>query len=171
VQLETFMAPPGDLIVNHPHYPVLVYRGVDEAAAGADACRALFGEHGWGGAWTDGVFAFHHFHSNAHEVLGVVAGSATLALGGPQGEAFTVAAGDVLVLPAGTGHKREAASDDFLVVGAYPPGQENYDLRRGERHEADEARRAIARVALPPGDPVGGEGLAQWREPGGATGS
>jgi uncharacterized protein YjlB len=169
VQPETFRPPPGDLIVNHPHYPVLVYRGVGEAAGGADTCRALFAGHGWGGAWTDGVFAFHHFHSNAHEVLGIVAGSATLALGGPQGDTLHVAAGDVLVLPAGTGHKRETASGDFLVVGAYPPGQESYDLRRGVREEADQARRAIANVALPPEDPVGGEGLAQWREPAGAS--
>jgi uncharacterized protein YjlB len=163
VELTTFTPPPGDLIVNHPYFSVLIYHGVPRAAAGPEACRALFAAHGWGGAWTDGVFSFHHFHSNAHEVLGVVAGRATLALGGPQGERFDVIAGDVLVLPAGTGHKREGASVDFLVVGAYPPGQEDYDLRRGERAEAAEARRRIAAVALPPDDPVGGEGLARWR--------
>jgi uncharacterized protein YjlB len=163
VQLTTFCPPPGDLIVNNPHFPVLLYRGVPEAAAGPEACRALFSAHGWGGAWTNGVFAFHHFHSNAHEVLGVVSGRATLALGGPQGETFDVRAGDVLVLPAGTGHRRDAASADFVVVGAYPPGQENYDVRRGERAEAPEARRRVAAVALPPDDPVGGEGLTRWR--------
>jgi uncharacterized protein YjlB len=165
VQLTTWTAPPGEGIVNHPHFPVLVYRGVAAAAAGAQAFRALLDDHGWGGAWTDGVFDFHHFHSNAHEVLGVVSGRATLALGGPQGEAFDVAAGDVLVLPAGTGHRRVASSTDFLVVGAYPPGQEDYDLRRGDPAEAPEARRWIAAVALPPDDPVGGEGVGRWREP------
>jgi uncharacterized protein YjlB len=163
VQLTTFTPPPGGGIVNHPHFPVLVYRGVPAAAQGAEACRAVFAAHGWGGAWTNGVFAFHHFHSNAHEVLGVVSGTATLVLGGPQGELFDVAAGDVLVLPAGTGHKRDAASADFVVVGAYPPGQEAYDVRRGEPAEAAEARRRVAAVALPTDDPVGGEGLARWR--------
>ena len=81
-----------------PPFPVLIYRGVD-AAAGAVAARALFAAHGWGGSWVDGVFDFHHFHSTSHEALAVVAGRATLELGGPQGEAFDVAAGDVLVLP------------------------------------------------------------------------
>jgi uncharacterized protein YjlB len=106
------------------------------------------------------VFDFHHFHSTSHEVLAVVAGTATIELGGPQGEAFEVGAGDVLVLPAGTGHRRATARDGFTVVGAYPRGQEAYDLLR----EADEAaRERIAKLPAPPEDPVGGEGVAGWR--------
>ncbi|MDQ3644157.1 MAG: cupin domain-containing protein, partial [Actinomycetota bacterium] len=69
----------------------------------ADACRAQFSEHGWGGSWVDGVFGFHHFHSTSHEVLGVIRGQVTLELGGPQGREFEVSTGDVVVLPAGTG--------------------------------------------------------------------
>jgi uncharacterized protein YjlB len=160
MQLETWHAPAGDEIPNHPSFPVLVYHRVEGAAAGPNDCRALFAEHGWGGSWVDGVFDFHHFHSNAHEVLGVVAGEATIQLGGPQGEPFEVTAGDVLVLPAGTGHRRIAAGRGFTVVGAYPAGQEDYDLLR----EADTAARdRIAAVPAPPQDPVGGEGVARWR--------
>jgi uncharacterized protein YjlB len=154
VELESWNAPPGDRIPNHPRFPVLRYRGVD--VGDADAARALLAEHGWGGSWVDGVFSFHHFHSTSHEVLAVVAGSATLELGGPQGRAFEVTKGDVLVLPAGTGHCRESASGDLLVVGAYPRGQEHYDLRRGEPGEHDEVRHNIARVPLPDQDPVEG---------------
>jgi uncharacterized protein YjlB len=156
MRLETWHAPPGDAIPNHPRFPVLVYRDVP----GLDDARALFARHGWGGSWVDGVFDFHHFHSTSHEVLAVIAGSATLELGGPQGEAFEVSAGDVLVLPAGTGHRRRSASGDFSVVGAYPAGQEDYDLLRA----ADEA--AVARIAALPApdeDPVGGDGVAGWR--------
>src|SRR5918911_4828814 len=131
MELETWQAPPGDAIPNHPRFPVLVYRGV-AGIEDAEAAQELLGRHGWGGSWVDGVFDFHHFHSNAHEVLAVVAGSATLELGGPQGEAFEVSAGDVLVLPAGTGHRRATARDGFTVVGAYPAGQEDYDLLRGD---------------------------------------
>jgi uncharacterized protein YjlB len=156
---ETWSAPAGREIPNHPRFPVLVYRGVDQVAAGAGACRELFEANGWGGTWVDGVFDFHHFHSTSHEVLGVVAGRATIELGGPQGEAFEVAAGDVLVLPAGTGHRRREADGAFTVVGGYPRGQEDYDLLR----EADDAaRERIAALEAPDSDPVGGDGVARW---------
>jgi uncharacterized protein YjlB len=165
MRLDTWHAPPGERIPNHPSFAVLVYRDVGPAARGdVDGVRALFAAHGWRGAWVDGVFDFHHFHSTSHEVLAVVAGTATLELGGPQGEAFDVAAGDVLVLPAGTGHRRAAAAGGFTVVGAYPAGQEDYDLLRGEDPaEVEAARERIAALAAPPDDPVGGEGVAGWR--------
>ena len=79
--------------------------------------------------------------------------------------------GDVLVLPAGTGHCRAAGSPDLLVVGAYPPGQEAYDLRRGEPGEHDEVRANLARVALPEQDPVEGPDgslVRLWRRCGAA---
>jgi uncharacterized protein YjlB len=154
MELETWPAPPGEEIPNHPTFPVLIYHGVDVSDP-----KALFAEHGWGGAWTNGVFDFHHFHSTSHEVLAVIAGRATIELGGPQGQAFEVQHGDVLVLPAGTGHRRATARDGFTVVGAYPQGQEDYDLLR----EADDAaRERIANLGPPPQDPVGGEGVARW---------
>jgi uncharacterized protein YjlB len=163
MELETWMAPPGDRIPNHPRFPVLLYRGVEAAAAGAGAARALFADHGWGGSWVDGVFDFHHFHSTSHEALAVVAGRATIELGGPQGRAFDVEAGDVLVLPAGTGHRRATVRDGFTVVGAYPAGQEDYDLLRGDDPaEVAAARERIARLPAPPEDPVGGDGIASW---------
>jgi uncharacterized protein YjlB len=154
MELETWNAPPGDTIPNHPSFPVLLYRGVDVSDA-----RGLFAQHGWGGSWVDGVFDFHHFHSTSHEVLAVIAGEATLELGGPQGRAFDVRAGDVIVLPAGTGHRRATARAGFTVAAAYPRGQEDYDLLR----EADDAaRERIAALGAPPQDPVGGEGVALW---------
>jgi uncharacterized protein YjlB len=163
MRLDTWVAPPGDRIPNNPTFPVLIYHDVDAAAEGADAARALFAEHGWGGSWVDGVFDFHHFHSTSHEALAVVAGRATLELGGPHGEAFDVAAGDVLVLPAGTGHRRATAWDGFTVVGAYPAGQEDYDLLRGESDaEVEAARERIAALPAPPDDPVGGPGIGEW---------
>ena len=111
----------------------------------------------------DGVFDFHHFHSTSHEALAVVAGRATIELGGPQGRAFEVEAGDVLVLPAGTGHRRATDRNGFTVAGAYPAGQEDYDLLRGDDPaEVAAARERIARLPAPPEDPVGGEGIASW---------
>jgi uncharacterized protein YjlB len=162
MRLERWSAPPGDTIPNHPRFPVLVYRDVD-GVADAAAARALFASHGWGGSWVDGIFPFHHFHSTSHEALAVVAGRATVELGGPQGEAFEVSAGDVLVLPAGTGHRRATDRDGFTVVGAYPAGQEDYDLLRGDDPaEVAAARERIAALPAPAEDPVGGEGVAGW---------
>ncbi len=155
MDLEIWTAPADDgRIPNHPRFPVLIYHG-----APVDEIERVLADHGWGGAWTNGVFDFHHFHSTSHEALAVVAGSATIELGGPQGKEFEVTEGDVLVLPAGTGHRRAAARDGFTVVGAYPAGQERYDLLR----EADEAaRERIRAAAVPAQDPVGGAGIGRW---------
>ena len=163
MELETWHAPPGDTIPNHPGFPVLVYRGT--GMRDPMTARSRFAEHGWGGSWVDGVFDYHHFHSTSHEVLAVVAGRATLELGGPQGETFEVAAGDVVVLPAGTGHRRAVADGSFTVVGAYPAGQEDYDLLRGDDPaEVEAARERIAALGAPPEDPVGGDGVGGWRQ-------
>jgi uncharacterized protein YjlB len=164
VKAETWVAPPGEQIPNHPSFAVLVYRDLPGVSAGAESCRELFADNGWVGSWVDGVLDFHHFHSTSHEVLGVVSGEATLELGGPQGERFQVSAGDVLVLPAGTGHRRASARGGFTVVCAYPRGQEEYDLLRGDDPaELATARERIAALGAPPSDPVGGDGVAGWR--------
>jgi len=164
MDLDTWHAPPGEQIPNHPSFAVLIYHDVGAVGRGAQECRDVFAQHGWRGSWVDGVFAFHHFHSTSHEALGVVDGHATLELGGPQGEVFEVGKGDVLVLPAGTGHRRADSDAAFTVVGAYPPGQEDYDLLRGDDPaEVARARERFAALEAPPDDPVGGEGVASWR--------
>jgi uncharacterized protein YjlB len=142
---------------NNAHLPLLVYQAavrlpqIDPAAT----FEALFAAHGWGGAWRNGVYGFHHYHATAHEVLGVYRGSARLQLGGEDGVVFEVQPGDVVVIPAGVAHKNLGTSGSFGVVGAYPHGQRpdmNYG-RAGERPRAD---RDIAQVTLPSADPVYG---------------
>jgi uncharacterized protein YjlB len=108
---------------------VLVHHDV-EAATDPAACQRLFAGNGWLGAWRNGIFSFHHFHSTAHEVLGIVAGSATTGLGGPGGRAMQVGPGDVLVLPPGTGHRNVGSTAGLPVIGAYPDGMA-WDIRRG----------------------------------------
>lgn len=163
IEQLTFVGSEG--IPNNRRLPVIVQHATAVAKA-PEACEELFEINGWRGSWRDGIFPYHHFHSNAHEVLGIVAGTATVMLGGPDGEQIYVCAGDILVLPAGTGHKRQSSSSDLLVVGAYPAGQEDYDLRRGELEELEEASANVARVALPEMDPVLGQGgpvLSVWQ--------
>jgi uncharacterized protein YjlB len=142
-----------DGAIPNSRLPVLVYHDI-EGARGPSSCEALFAAGDWLGAWWDGIFSFHHFHSTAHEVLGIVRGSAEVILGGPTvGQGFEVSVGDVLVLPAGTGHCNAGSSSDLLVVGAYPDAM-SWDLRRGDPAEHDEVLKNIAAVPLPRADPV-----------------
>jgi uncharacterized protein YjlB len=144
--------------------PLLIYRAA-VTAGGADPAAAfegLFARHGWGGAWRNGIYAFPHYHTTAHEVLGIARGWAEVRFGGEAGAVLRVEAGDVAVLPAGTGHQRIAASDDLLVVGAYPRGQEA-DLVRADREpKTDAAVARIAAVPLPAADPVRGGKIGLW---------
>lgn len=143
-------------IPNNPSLPALLYQQVfPEDDSLEYSFKNAFRKNNWAGIWADGVYAYHHYHSTAHEVLGVIAGSATLVLGGPGGEETEVRAGDMVVLPAGTGHCRQRASAGFKVVGAYPRGQESYDLCT-EEDDAEEKKQHIRQVPLPAADPVGG---------------
>jgi uncharacterized protein YjlB len=134
--------------------PVLLYRAAFPVSPGlADKMETVFTQNGWPPQWRNGVFDFHHYHSTAHEVLGFASGQAQIMLGGEQGTTVTVRAGDVAVLPAGTGHCRISASGDFLVIGAYPPN-EHWDICRTAA--TPEVLDRIRRVAFPASDPVHG---------------
>jgi uncharacterized protein YjlB len=145
-------------VPNNPRWPVLHYpRAVDPSEGDtAGAFERLFKGNGWGGGWRNGIFSFTHYHAGAHEVLGIARGTARVQLGGDRGTAVEVAAGDVVLLPAGTGHKLLASSGDLLVVGAYPPGQEP-DIRRAGERDPEGIRASVAAVPKPATDPVGGK--------------
>lgn len=143
-------------IPNNQELPLLLYEGALEPdASSPSACKELFAGNGWTGAWVNGVFPYHHYHSTAHEVLGVVGGSARIILGGEKGEAFEVKAGDVIVIPAGVGHCNDGSSGDFRVVGAYADGR-SWDLCTGKPEERPGVLENIKTLPTPDVDPVYG---------------
>ncbi len=143
---------------NNARFPLLVYPAAVNLT-GTDAAvpvEELFHRYSWGNSWRNGVFGYHHYHSTAHEVLGVYSGSATVQLGGEEGVVCDVKAGDVVVIPAGVAHKKLKSSGDFRVVGAYPDGQ-SPDMFYGKSEERPGADENISRVPKPSRDPVFGE--------------
>ena len=159
-RVVTHLLPSTGEIPNHPRWPLLIYPGV-VTIAGADpavAFETLFDRHHWPAAWRNGVYPFHHFHSNAHEALGVYSGEVTVQFGGDDGIVVTARPGDVIVLPAGTGHKKISSKGVLGIVGAYPAGQRHPDICRLPVSNAKRNADAVARVPLPECDPVYGAG-------------
>src|SRR5271170_4899681 len=102
------------LVPNNP-MPVLLYKAAI-AVDGAHPERTiegLFGVNGWGDMWRNGIYDYLHYHATVHEALGIARGHALVRFGGDKGGEMELAAGDVAILPAGTGHQRLSASGDF----------------------------------------------------------
>ncbi|MNX79767.1 Cupin domain protein [compost metagenome] len=142
------------IIPKNPDLPVLVYFGVFKN--NPQETEAVFNSHGWLNSWTNGAFDYHHYHSNCHEVLGVIRGNILLQLGGEQGQQIQLNTGDVALLPAGTGHKKLSASPGFQIVGAYS-GSMEYNTRRGTLEDRQKALAEIPQVPIPDTDPVYGK--------------
>ncbi|UJH90752.1 cupin domain-containing protein [Antarcticibacterium sp. 1MA-6-2] len=115
--------------------PLLLYKGafIESGEEAANMLEENFTSNNWKNSWRNGVYDFHHYHSNTHEVLGVYSGKALLHLGGEEGEKIEVVAGDIIVIPAGVGHKN-LGSENFKIVGAYPDGRD-YNMNYGKEGE------------------------------------
>jgi uncharacterized protein YjlB len=155
-------------IPNNLRLPFIYYRSPVRLAQAQDPAavfETLFESNGWKDSWRNGIYDYLHYHSRTHEVLGIARGHARVKFGGERGRIVELRAGDVVILPAGTGHQRVSARRDLLVVGAYPASG-RYDECKGSGAEHERALKTIPKVRLPAEDPVyGADGplLDSWK--------
>ena len=165
---KAFMFADDGSVPNNARLPFLIYRGAIDLTGTPDpenVIEKVFQDNGWGGLWRNGIYGYVHYHSMIHEGMGVARGRARVRFGGNKGEEIEIAKGDVAVLPAGTGHQCLWASQDLMVIGAYPKSG-RYDLCRGSKGEHAKALKSIPRVPMPDTDPVFGQQgplLRLWR--------
>ena len=145
-------------IPNNPTLPLMIYKQVVSLSGDdpAEIFEALFDANDWPPIWRNGIEPYHHYHSMSHEVVGIYSGSANTLFGGEHGTEIVIEAGDVVLIPAGTGHKCLSRSDDLGIVGAYPAGCV-VDVRRGQKHERPACLERIASLSVPPRDPIYGK--------------
>jgi uncharacterized protein YjlB len=153
----TFVFADDGLVPNNP-LPFLIYQGAIDVDNDHPerTIEKLFGANGWGDMWRNGIYDFLHYHATVHEALGIARGRARVRFGGDRGKEFDVSAGDVAILPAGTGHQCLSASADFSVVGAYPQGA-RMEITRPTPDNYRKALKTIPQVKMPRTDAVAGQ--------------
>lgn len=109
--------------------------------------------------WRFTMYSTTHFHSTTHEVLCISKGKAKLCFGGegnPGKVEKDVEQGDVLILPAGVGHRLlEDLTGGFEMVGSYPKGY-NWDMCYGKKGEESKVQ-SIAELPWFERDPIYGD--------------
>jgi uncharacterized protein YjlB len=156
--IQTFLIPDDGRFPNNDALPLILMLQVFDPKTKklAQAIENTFHGYAWERSWRNGIYDFHHYHSTAHEVLGLYAGRVTVQFGGPDGQAADAKAGDVIIIPAGVCHKNLDQSPDFRCVGAYPAGQ-SPDMQHGKSGERPRTDQNIRSVPLPKIDPVFGK--------------
>ncbi|RUR08659.1 cupin domain-containing protein [Legionella septentrionalis] len=135
--------------------PLIIYKEVIKSSS-PQSIQALLTENHWINSWVDTIYDYHHYHSNTHEALVIFSGACTVQIGGNKGKIFNIAAGDVIIFPAGISHKNMDSTADFKCVGAYPIDVE-YDVLYGKAEELSQAEENIQKLGLPKCDPVYGK--------------
>lgn len=160
VRPSAFRFKGNNLIPNNPDLSLLIYRSAVSFPRGHDPaaiCEAIFEQNGWGDMWRGAIYDYAHYHPSIHETLAIARGRASVRFGGSRGRLTEVKAGDVVLIPAGTGHQAMKISADFMAVGAYPPTGK-YSEFHPTKDECARALRQIRRTAIPRKDPLYGAG-------------
>jgi len=117
--------------------------------------KNIFRKHDWNNTWRNGIYTYHHYHSNTHEAMAVIKGSTTLLLGGENGKQVVLRKGDIIVIPAGVAHKNLGRMKDVICVGGYPEGRD-FDMNYGTPGERPAADKNIENLPIPSTGPLAG---------------
>ncbi len=81
--IEVHMFRDNGTFTNNEKLPLVLYQGAIKLLerAPASTVEEIFYAYGWDDSWRNGIYPYHHYHSNAHKLLGVSRGSATVQLG------------------------------------------------------------------------------------------
>ena len=158
MRVTTYLLEDDGTFPNNPLLPLVILENafLSDGADDPGKIESVFRMNDWRGSWRNGLYPFHHYHSTAHEVLGIFRGSLRAQFGGEAGPVVMPTSGDVIIIPAGVAHKNLWSSHDFRVVGAYPSGQ-SWDMNYGKIGERPAADKNINSVPLPENDPVLGK--------------
>ena len=153
--MQTLLITDDGIFPNNNRLPlILVQQAFDPKVKNlVKTIEKTFHGNAWGKSWRNGIYNFHHYHSTAHEVLGLYTGKVKAQFGGPGGQVVFAEAGDVIIIPAGVAHMNLEQSPDFRCVGAYPEGQ-SPDMQYGKAGERPQADQNIRSVPFPKRDPV-----------------
>lgn len=144
---------------NNGQYPLLIYKKVAQSIPHfPKKIPSILAQNSWVNSWEDGIYDYHHYHSNTHEVLVVVSGQCNVQIGGNEGLIYRLSLGDVIVIPAGVAHKNVGCTIDFKCIGAYPSSDvQDYDMHYGLAKEHPQVDINIKAVGLPVSDPIFGK--------------
>jgi uncharacterized protein YjlB len=140
------------------HLPVLLYKRAIKLPFffRYSHVKKIFQMHHWTNNWRNGIYTYHHYHSNTHEVMAVIKGRTMQQLGGEHGMMIKIEKGDVILIPAGVAHRNMKKEKDVVCVGGYPQGKD-YNINYGKKAERPEADQLISKVRMPGFDPVTGK--------------
>lgn len=108
--------------------------------------------------WRYTMYSDTHFHSTTHEVLVIASGSAKCCFGGeenPDRVEPVLSTGDVVVVPAGVGHRLLEDHGGFQMIGSYPVGK-SWDMCYGRAGEEKQVE-GISKLGWFEKDPIYGE--------------
>jgi uncharacterized protein YjlB len=157
---------PHHLFPNNSRLPLLIYKKpLTFSKTTTKEVQKFLETNHWKNSWVNGIYDYHHYHSNTHEALIIFSGTCNVQIGGPEGNTYEITEGDVVIFPAGVAHKSLSASNDFVCIGAYP-FDNDYDMQYGLATEHPKVDKNINQIKLPEMDPIFGKDgllLQYWK--------